>query len=99
MDEIESKEQKPKLCGLAVWSPLLVLFTYLYMLSASFLPNTPFVNGIILLPSLFFLIVSFISGIIACYKINKSQGRLKGNFMAILGMIVAFFTILFMFRA
>jgi hypothetical protein len=96
MDEIENKEQKSKLCRLAILSPLLVLFAFLFMLTITFLPETEFVARIIILTSFCSFIASFVIGILAIHKIQKSQGELKGRFIALLGIILALLLILAM---
>ncbi len=97
MDEIENSTQKPKVCKLAVLSLLLAIFSLSFFIISFILALliSKFINN--LLFDIIFSTLSFVSmviGILAIYKIRKSQGRLKGIFIALLGIIIALLAIL-----
>jgi prepilin-type processing-associated H-X9-DG protein len=87
MNEIENNKQKPKICKLAILSPLLVVF--IIVVAPVFFKNTFISHWMLFLIVIFFLIVSIVVGIVACRKINKSRGELTGKFTAILGIVLA----------
>jgi membrane protein YdbS with pleckstrin-like domain len=101
MNEIENKEQKPKLCRLAILSPLLAIFSCSSALFAvvfpDFLEKAFMPAWILLLMFVFFIISSILVGVLALYKIHKSNGQLRGNFVALLGIVVALFLIFLSF--
>jgi prepilin-type processing-associated H-X9-DG protein len=93
MDEIENSEQKPKLCRLAILSPLLLFFFWLLLIISSLVfKNLP--DQIFLLIFIIIIFVSILFGILALYKIHKSKGGLSGRFSAMLGITVALFFII-----
>ncbi len=90
MDEIESSEQKPKLCRLAILSVLLAIFGFISSVKISVYrhdtPNPP------LIPFLFFF-AGIVVGIIAYCIIRKDRKKLRGGFTAILGIILSVYCI------
>jgi uncharacterized membrane protein SirB2 len=99
MNEIENNKQKPKLCWLAIWSPLLDIFSLwsgVFAVIFSDFPEQAFIpTWILLLIFVIFIFASIIVGILALYKIHKSKGRLRGDFIALFGIVVALFLIFF----
>ncbi|MCE5340091.1 MAG: hypothetical protein LLF92_03055 [Planctomycetaceae bacterium] len=95
MDELENNITKPKLCRLAILSPLLVLISFWPGVLAMVLPDFPehqFVSPVIFVLSFIgFILSSILTGIIALHKIHKSRKQLRGDFMALLGIVVAVF--------
>jgi hypothetical protein len=95
MNETENNIQKPKLCRLAILSPSLIVFFWFFVIicllckADEFMPDWIFFSIFIILIS-----TSIVSGMLALYKIYKSSGQLRGNFVAILGIIVSVFLIL-----
>jgi hypothetical protein len=101
MNEIEKNKQKPKLCKLAVLSPLLVLSSYfsavLGVICSDFPEKTFIPVRVLLLLFTILIPTSIFVGILALYKIHKSHGRLRGGFMALSGIVVALLLIFFSF--
>lgn len=93
MNEIQNNKQKPKLCKLAIWSPLLVVFFWFFAIIFSYtgLPDIPV--WFILSMFIILLLSSVVVGIFAIYRIHKSRGKLSGRFIAISGIILALFLI------
>jgi uncharacterized membrane protein HdeD (DUF308 family) len=95
MNEIENNKQKPEICKLAICSPLLVIFGFLFAL---FSAQHKFISDLIpILTFRVFLLAGIVVGILACYRIHKSHGKLKGKMIAILGIIAAIFLVLLIF--
>jgi len=115
MDEIESKKPKPKLCMLAILSPLLVIFIWqtamfamvifrwqkamFAIISPDFLGKAYIPVWVVSLIFIVLLLGSIIVGITALIKIHKSQGQLRGNFIALFGIVVALFLVYLCFCA
>ena len=97
MNEIENKEQKPKFCRLAILSPLLDIFSLWSGVSVVVLSDFP--EKTFMPAWIFFLLfsvcilASIIVGILALYKVRNSHGQLRGDFIALFGIVVALFLI------
>lgn len=92
MNEIENNVQKPKLCRLAVLSPTLDILGILFLCIGINEGISEFVTFLI------FGIFSFfgmVVGLLACYKIYISHGKLKGLIIALLGMVVGIILVFF----
>jgi hypothetical protein len=94
MNETENNIQKPKLCRLAILSPLFILFFWLIAIICLLFKTNFIPDWIILLIFIILISASIVMGILALYKIHKSNGQLRGNFVAILGIVVSIFLIL-----
>jgi len=84
-----AQERKPKICKLAIASPLVVVFGFLGLLSLLFIPSSGLRAIIIYSPPF----IGLGLGIAACWKIHKSRGMLKGYILSISGIGLSIFFI------
>ena len=86
----EAERQKPKICIMAIVSPLLVIFGYsTFVVCSGWLKHIRLLSNLgfcVLIPS---VLSGLILGIVADEKIYKSKGRLYGRVFSILGMGLA----------
>ncbi len=100
MNEIENNKQKPKVCKLAILSPLLVILgVFLASFFSSLSEEISISDWIFLLIFTIFILACIFTGVLALYKIHKSKGGLTGRFTAILGIIFAVFLVFILFSS
>lgn len=101
MNEAENNIQKPKLCKLAVLSPVLAVFSFIFIvlgITFSALPEEAFMPAwVCMVLFLFCNLAGIIVGILGLRRIHKNQEQLRGDFMAILGILAALFLIFLSF--
>jgi hypothetical protein len=104
MDQTDKStdEQKPKICELAILSPLIIICGFLlWVVFAGFSIHIPKLYDFLAIVFIVSPFIGLVLGIVAGRKIHKSKGTLKGRMFStsgtVLSLIGAFFALIIFF--